>query len=181
MLTMKTNDAQYDDALKQLARALRKTAGTEGRPIARRNARQAALRGLRHVRALLDEKAPAIVVRSEPRVRKTGEKRVEALEKAGWVRQGSIAAARFAAAGVPVKHVKWKTTAIVAGERKYIPRKGWVQDQHTRVDRHETILVPRWALAIGPDNPTKLRAAKKDPLLRKSVVADQMLRESNPS
>jgi len=149
---MKTNDAQYDEALKQLARALRKTAGTEGRPRARRNARQLALKELRHVRALLDEKAPAIVNRAGVQRLKTFEGKEARLKKAGYApSNGGLAA--FAAAGVPIRRIV---------HRGRVPQ----------------YYVPRWALAIGPDNPTKLRAAKKDPLLRKSVVADQMLRNS---
>ena len=38
--------------------------------------------------------------------------------------------------------------------------------------------IPRWAMVIGYDNPSKLRAAKKDPMLRRSVVAAKMLQES---
>ena len=158
-------------SLKTLRRTLRKLyLTTSDRPIARRNARRRVLTALRKMREVVDESFPAIVERSAPKARKTGEARVEALEKAGWVRQGSIAAARFAGAGVPVKHVKWKTRAIVAGERKYVPRKGWVTKQSTRVDNHETAFVPAWAHAIGPDKPSALRAAKKSVTLRKAAL-----------
>lgn len=166
-----------DKSLKTLRRTLCKLyLTTSDRPIARRNARRRVLTALRKMREVVDESFPAIVERAAPKAKKTGEKRVEALEKAGWVRQGSIAAARFAGAGVPVKHVKWKTTAIVAGERKYIPRKGWVQDQHTRGDNHEAILVPAWAAAIGPDKPSELRAAKKSVTLRKAALVAEALK-----
>lgn len=151
---MKTNDAQYDDALKQLARALRKTAGTEGRPRARRNARQVALAALRRVRGLLDEKAPAIVNRAGVQRLKTPEGRRMRLIRRGFVPVSNLDAADYAAAGI-----RLAKGPAAGGDMR-------------------TMFVPRWAFAIGTEHPSKLRAAKKDPLLRKSVVADQMLRES---
>ena len=164
-----------DERLRWLRSALNKLEGTEERPRARKTARRRVLAGLRRVREQVDALFPAIVERSAPRARKTGEERVKALKRAGWVPQGSIAAVRFAGAGVPIKHVKWKTQAIVAGERKYIPRKGWVQDQHTRVDKHEVILAPGWAVAIGADKPSELRAAKKSVTLRKAALVARAL------
>lgn len=166
-----------DKSLKTLRRTLRKLyLTTSDRPIARRNARRRVLSALRKLREVVDESFPAIVERAAPRARKTGEARVEALKKAGWgVVQGSIAAARFAGAGVPVKHVKWKTIATIVGERKYVSRIGWVQDQRTRTDNHEAILVPGWAIAIGPNKPSELRAAKKSVTLRKAVVVAEAL------
>lgn len=169
--------APLDKRLRTLKASLRKLylAGPD-RPIARRNARRRVLSALRLMRATVDECFPAIVERTEPRARKTGDKRVKELEKAGWVEEQASVATRFAAAGVPVKHVKWKTTATVLGERKYVPGKGWVQDQHERVDHHDVFLVPEWAAAIGHDKPTALRAAKKSITLRKAALSAEGLR-----
>jgi hypothetical protein len=49
--------------VKKLERALAKLPGTEGRKIARRNARQRVLAALRAVRAHVDREFPAIVAR----------------------------------------------------------------------------------------------------------------------
>lgn len=151
---MKTNDVQFDEALKKLARSLRTIEGTEGRAIARRHARQRVLKELRRVRALLDEKAPAIVSRVGVQRLKTFEGKEARLKRAGYAPCSSGSVALFAAAGVPVRRL--------AQSRNHAP----------------TLYVPRWALAIGSDNPSKLRAAKKDPALRRSVVAAKMLQES---
>lgn len=157
--------------LRALRQAMRKLClTTSDRPIARRNARRRVLAELRRARETVDEFFPAIVERAAPRVRKIGPARVSTLQKAGWIQQGSIAVARFAAAGVPVKRVKWKTITTVPGERKYVPRKGWVQEQRTHVEHHEVMLVPAWAIAVGSDKPSELRAAKKSVSLRKAAL-----------
>ena len=174
---MKTNDTQFDDALKQLAHSLRTTAGTDARPIARRHARQRVLKDLRRVRALLDEKAPAIVQRGEVK-RRTPEGRIKLLERTGWSEVDVVQAARFAAAGVRIKRIAWTVKTETERKAIYVNGKGWVK-QAPHVDTHgeERLFVPGWAGAIGLDQ-TKLRAAKKDPMLRRSVVAAKMLQES---
>ena len=149
---MKTNDTQFDDALKQLARSLRTVEGTEGRMIARRHARQRVLKDLRRVRALLDEKAPAIVSRAGVQ-RLTPAGRIARLKRAGWEQCADSLCARYAAAGVPIRQLKSE-------------------------GGHTLHYVPPWACAIGWNNPSKLRAAKKDPMLRRSVVAAKMLQDS---
>jgi|GEM_PF-3511701 hypothetical protein len=174
---MKTNDTQFDDALKQLARSLRTVGGTAARPIARRHARQRVLKELRRVRALLDEKAPAIIRRGKIK-RRTPEERVKLLERTGWSEVDVVQAARFAAAGVRIKRITWTVQTETVQPAKYVNGKGWVQ-QPSIISKHdeERLFVPEWAGAIGLDQ-TKLRAAKKDPLLRRSVVAAKMLQES---
>ena len=149
---MKTNDVQFDDALKKLARSLRTVKGTEGRAIARRHARQRVLKELRRVRALLDEKAPAIVSRVGVQRLKTFEGKEARLKRAGYVLCNS-GLGPWVAAGVPVRTIKHGS-------------------------RMPMFYIPRWAMVIGYDNPSKLRAAKKDPMLRRSVVAAKMLQES---
>lgn len=139
--------------LKKLARSLRTVKGTEGRAIARRHARQRVLKELRRVRALLDEKAPAIVSRAGVQ-RLTPRGREDRLIRAGWKRVDELAG-DYAAAGVPIRRVQHGNRADQAG-----------------------LWAPGWAAAIGPANPSKLRAAKKDPMLRRSVVAAKMLQES---
>ena len=102
---MKTNDVQFDDALKKLARSLRTVKGTEGRAIARRHARQRVLKELRRVRALLDEKAPAIVSRVGVQRLKTFEGEEARLKRAGYVLCNS-GLGPWVAAGVPVRTIK---------------------------------------------------------------------------
>lgn len=168
----------FDTALRDLARAIRRLEGTEERKIARRNARRAALKELRHVRALLDEKAPAIVERREVKRRGPGS-RIKTLQREGWIAVDAAEAGQFAAAGVRVRRVAWKTQTETARPATYINGHGWkAQPPVVTTSKEESLFVPRWAIAIGPGNPTKLRAAKKDPLLRKSVAADKLLRDS---
>jgi hypothetical protein len=166
----------FDKSLTTLRRTLRKLYLTASdRPIARRNARRRVLTALRKMREVVDESFPAIVERAAPRARKTGKARIAALEKAGWVQETPHGATVFAAAGVPIKHVKWKTPAVVFEERKYVQRKGWVQKQRARAVRHEVFLIPAWAAAIGPDKPSELRAAKKSITLRKAALVAEAL------
>jgi hypothetical protein len=174
---MKTNDQQFDEALKNLARSLRTVEGTEARPIARRHARQRVLKELRRVRALLDEKAPAIVQRGKI-TRRTPQQRIKLLERTGWSEVDVARAARFAAAGVRIKRIAWTVQTETYRSNTYINGKGWVKHSPI-ISKHgvERLFVPGWAGAIGHDQ-TKLRAAKKDPLLRKSVVATKLLQES---
>ena len=127
---MKTNDTQFDDALKQLARSLRTTAGTDARPIARRHARRRVLKDLRRVRALLDEKAPAIIQRGEVK-RRTPEGRIKLLERTGWSEVDVVQAARFAAAGVRIKRITWTVKTETERKAIYVNGKGWVKQAPT--------------------------------------------------
>lgn len=175
MRILGTGDKTFDEALRTLAGGIRGLAGTTDRRLARRNARQRVLKALRKIRTALDEQAPAIIERGEVK-RVDGPTRLKRLERAGW--KTTASPGLYAAAGVPVKRVAWKITEIVVGQRHYVNGKGWVQDDKKHVSMHEYLLVPAWAKAIGSENPTKLRAAKKDQVMRKAIVATELLQES---
>lgn len=149
-----TGDSDFDVELRKLVSRIRKLDGTAERPVARRNARQHVLYALRRVRAMLDEKYPAIVSRAGTQRLKTPEGRRMRLVRRGFVPVSTIDAAAYAAAGV-----RLMKGPAAGGDMR-------------------TLFVPRWAFAIGPDSPSKLRAAKKDRALQRSVVAEKILQES---
>lgn len=165
-----------DFEYRNLRRVLMKLDGTEGRKLARRNARTRVLASLRKIRTALDTSYPAIVNRSEPRARRSPAERIRELEKAGWVRHGTSSLGAYAAAGVPIKHIKCKVETRSASPATYVARKGWVSGHTTNTVTHEVHLIPRWALVIGPDKPTELRAAKKSVKLRKAALVVEGLR-----
>lgn len=163
-------------SLKTLRRTLRALyLTTSDRPIARRNARRRVLTALRKMREVVDESFPAIVKRAAPQARKTGEARVKALEKAGWSVVNANVAAAFGAAGVPLKRVAWKTERELASHSTYVPRKGWVYKRRTEPEYHAVLLAPEWAVAIGSNKPSELRAAKKSVALRKAALVAEAL------
>jgi hypothetical protein len=155
-----TGDSTFDEALRTLAAGLRGLDGTADRRLARLNARRRVLKSLKRLRTLLDEQAPAI---AKPR----GEvKRADLiirhrrLLRKSWVRVDELAG-NYAAAGVPVRSLPVN------------------REMASGTIRHDMgIFVPRWAVAIGWNNPTKLRAAKKDRVMQRAVVAAKMLAES---
>lgn len=161
---------------RNLRRMIIKLDGTADRPIARRNARKRVLASLRKLRAAVDTSYPAIVNRSEPRVRKSPAERIRALEKAGWIRHSATSLGAYAAAGVPVKHIKWKVVTESQSPGTYVKGKGWVHGTTKNTVTHEVHLIPRWAKVIGPDKPTELRAAKKSMKLRKAALVVEALR-----
>lgn len=159
-MKLTTNDSGFDAELRKLAADIRGLEGTEDRIIARRNARQRVLRELRKLRMLLDTKAPAIVKRGEVKRLKTFEGRAARLKRTGWVGVSPHDVPAFAAAGVRVRRIRIHA------------RSG---DLHAT---QEQLFLPAWAVAIGSDSPTKLRQAKKDRKLQRSVVAEAKLKES---
>ena len=165
-----------DFEYRNLRRVIMKLDGTADRPIARRNGRRRVLASLRKLRAAIDTTYPAIVNRSEPRTRKSPAERIRALEKAGWVRHGASSLGAYAAAGVPIKHIKWKVVTESKSPATYVKRKGWVHGTTKNTVTHEVHLIPTWAKAIGPDKPTELRAAKKSIRLRKAALVVEALR-----
>lgn len=165
-----------DFEYRNLRRALIKLDATEGRRLARRNARTRVLTSLRKLRAAVDTSYPAIVERSAPRERKSPEQRIKALEKAGWIRHSTTSLGAYAAAGVPIKHIKWNVVSESQSPATYVKRKGWVSGTTKNTVMHEVHLIPRWAKVIGFDKPTELRAAKKSVKLRKAALVVEALR-----
>lgn len=145
--------------LRQLRTQIGKLAPTEGRPIARRNARTRVLAALRAVRKQIDEEYPAIIVRGEVRRLKTWQGRVARLEAKGYVCVYSDTAIReYAIAGVPIRSVT--VTESPYGD----------------TIRH---FVPRWAKAIGSTRPLELRAVKKSVALQHAALAAQALTQGD--
>lgn len=155
MTKIDTGDPEFDHAVREIIAAIRTVALTEGRRIARNNARRRVIKATSRIRTLLDEKAPAI---AKPRgeVKRTDPARKEKqLIRAGWKRTDQLAG-HYAAAGVPVR-----------------------RQRVVYIDREETHLwIPGWAAAIGPDSPTKLRAAKKSRTIQREVMATKRLSET---
>lgn len=150
-----------EQKLTRLTKALKGCDGTEGRPIARRNARARVLASLRAVRAHLDDTYPSIVDRTGTK-RLTLEGRVARLKRQGWVEIASGVPVReagdYALHGVPVK------TVCVSN-----PQQGAQPIKWTRY------FIPRWADEIGTNTSqdiAKLRAAVKSKTYRKAIVAE---------
>lgn len=173
MIRSTSNDIDFE--YRKLRRMIARLDGTEDRMIARRNARTRVLASLRKLRAAIDMTYPAIVNRSEPRARKSPAERIRALEKAGWVRHASINLGAYAAAGVPIKHFKWKVVTESQSPGTYVKGKGWVSGTTKNTVVHEVHMIPAWAKAIGL-HPTELRAAKKSVKLRKAALVVEALR-----
>ncbi len=152
-----TDNLSFDDALRTLTAGIRNLRGTDGRARARGTGRKRVLRALRRVRAVLDEQYPAIIQRSAAPRLKTFEGREARLIRQGYVRATNDLVAAYAAAGVPVKRITHK---VFDGSQT-------------------TFYIPTWARALGPNNPTKLRQAKKSVQLRKAVLAEKALRENS--
>jgi len=147
----------FDEYLRQLSTGIRSLDGTDGRPRARRTARQRVLRVLRSIRRVLNERAPAIIERKGGERLKTFEGRAARLHRRGYVAVDERSCAIFAAAGVPVRRLVHKDASS------------------TTIG----LYAPAWAIAIGRDNPTKLRQAKKSVVLQKAILAEKALRENS--
>ena len=155
-----TDNLSFDEALRTLTAGIRALRGTDGRARARGTARQRVLRALRRVRAVLDEQYPAIIERaSAPRL-KTFEGRAARLERRGYIGVDERRCAIFAAAGVPIRRVVHKIR------------------HNNAIETRTALFAPAWAVAIGHENPTKLRQAKKSVQLQKAALAEQALRDS---
>ena len=169
-----TNDA-LNTALRRVRNELLKCDGTADRPQARKNARRRTLSAMRLLRAALDREYPAIVERKEV-VRRDPQARMRALRKAGWIETGADTAGRYASAGVVVKRVAWKIRTENPQPAKYVPGRGHVaQPSIWYVNTREHLFVPGWAAAIGPDNPTRLRQAKRSNIVKRAVLAAKAL------
>jgi hypothetical protein len=153
---------QIDRAFRQLRRALATLDDTDGRMIARRNARKRTLAALRQIRVAVDTLYPAIVSRKGTG-RLTVKGRVVRLERAGWAEVDEMVIAGYAAAGITVKRVA-----------EVITRNAGTPLEVTEV--RERFFLPEWALAIGSATPARLRAAKASPALRRAALAEAMLR-----
>lgn len=141
-----TNNSALDKALARVYKALRTCQGTEERPQARRSARARSLSALRLVRAALDREFPSIVVRGTVTRLKTFNGRCARLERSGWRLINSyVSAGNFAAAGVRVQKIEHKDPDG---------------------SMHFAWFAPDWAVAIGPSDTAKLRAAKKSRKLK---------------
>lgn len=137
----------WDDDLKALGRALRTLEGTEGRPIARRNARKRVLAALSTVRRHLDTKFPALRSGRKGVRRLTLDGRLARLKRKGYQQvtsQSELVA--FAAAGIrPVV-----------------------------ISRIDAPWFPGWAVAIGPDL-AALAKAKRSARVRREILAVKAL------
>jgi hypothetical protein len=136
----------FDKGLWKLRSALKRLDGTEDRPIARRNARARVLGSMRLIRAVLNREYPAIKVAKTVVRLKTDRGRLDRLTRAGW--KLVMNASSYAAAGVPVREL-WLTAEMRSASTS-----------------NHRLFVPDWAVAIGPDKPAQLRAAKRSRKLR---------------
>ncbi len=149
-----------EQKLRKLAQALKSCDGTEGRAIARRNARARVLLALRAVRAHVDNTYPSIVDRTGAK-RLTLEGRVARLKRCGWEEIGRVSGNRFDLAGQYALHgVPVKTIRVVN------PQQGTQPIKWTRY------FIPMWAVAIGLRDPAKLRAAAKDRTYRRALQVE---------
>ncbi len=135
----------------ELERALKTLDGTEGRPIARRNARKRVLAELRKIRAAVDKEYPAIVSRKGVK-RLTVEGRIARLKQAGWVGVVHARAVEYAIEGVPIRTVQGSLFARGVGG-----------------------FVPTWAYAIGLAERAELRQAVKSRKHRLAALAAHAL------
>ncbi len=178
-----TGDEKLDERLRALRAALRGLDGTDGRQIARRNARKRALGALRALRAEIDARWPAIITRAGVRRLKTFEGRLRRLTDKGWeVVQDPATLARFAEAGVPLRRVEGLAARDVRQGAKNGPRAraranaaGLIPPQAPRT--RAATLVPGWAIDIGPDDPVRLKAAKRSNMEKRVARAEGALRD----
>jgi len=143
-----TGDKKIDGLLLAARRALRVLPHTDGRPRARRTARNNLLAVLRGLRVLADSQWPAIrtVKRAPTPKTAAGKQRRENRMLRGWVpTDDTKSAIDMRLAGAAVKEV---------GGRYY------VRD---------------WADAIGP-NPARLRAAARSKIERDAALAEAALK-----
>jgi hypothetical protein len=152
-----TGDKRLDARLRALRAALRGLDGTDGRQIARRNARQRVLGALRGLRAEVDDRWPAIVTRAGVRRLKTFEGKLGRLTGKGWeIETDERNLADYAIAGVPVRKI----------------------DGTNRSGRKQSaILVPGWAHDIGPKDVVRLKAAKRSNYEKRVARAEAALRD----
>ncbi len=144
-----------EQKLRKLAQALKSCDGTEGRAIARRNARARVLSALRAVRAHVDTVYPSIVDRTGAK-RLTLEGRLARLKRQRWVEvNASMTAGAYALQGVPMKTVR-----VLNPQHRGQPL-AW-----------KRYFIPVWALDIGLDDPAKLRAAVKNRTYRKALQVE---------
>lgn len=152
---MTTGNDKLDEALRKLRKALVGLNDTDWRAIARRNARHQALGALRRVRTVIDDQFPAIIKRGGVVRLKTLEGRMARLARKGWRPVDHTTAALFAAAGVRIMRVEGKRRGSSFLSTTYYG--------------------PGWAVAIGPTDYARLRAAKKSITERGAALAAEAL------
>lgn len=161
----KLPDTDLDKALRRLRSRLRKLPATEGRPLARRNARRAVLSAMSLMRAAVDRLYPRLVVGAgKPKTRLTVRGRQERLKRRGLRYVTDSDAGHYAMAGVPVTRLKYKV----------------VRNAGTALETVDTVIdlyVPGWAVAIGLYKPSQLRAAKRSRTLQRAALATAALSE----
>jgi hypothetical protein len=165
----------FDRHHARIWRELRKLeATTADQPRARRNARARVLTAMRSLRAAVDEAFPPIVDRTGIK-RADPQTRIKRLRASGWCECPSVAAARFATVGVPVKRVVWKVQTETPGSRRYVNGTGWVQEKSTyQTHTKEILFIPLWADAIGLDA-ARIREAKKSRKIRNAAIVAMAL------
>lgn len=131
--------------IRQLEREVARLPATDGRKIARRNARKRVLGQLRRIRAAVDQQWPAIVEPARRNTLTTHRGKLKRAERRGLVRVTEGRAGEFALLGVRVTQY--------AG----------------------CMWVPQWAVKIQDYRPEKLAAAVKMPKLRNAILAERCL------
>lgn len=163
---MNPNDRIFSAARVVLIRALRRLADDQGR-IARRNARGRVKRALRRIEDLMDDEFPAIRKErvTRPRVpARLGTRPLTAEEKVD-LKQRRMEK-RFKAEGfveLPLAGQLSRLTDLAAAGVRI------------RRDAHGDPWVPRWTLAVGPGQVTKLRELRRSSNARKIAVTEMTL------
>ena len=145
----------FDSYIKRLSRDLRKLEASAVDVSKRKRSRSRVLASLRLLRAAVDREYPAIIERnkSAPRL-KTFEGKLQRAQKSGWRSVGAFEASTFAAEGIKVKRIS-----------------GELRGGGT----NSVFLAPSWAVVAKVQGIAELRAAKKNRVVRKSVLASAAL------
>jgi len=102
-----------------------------------------------------------VIKRRKPVRLKSFEGRCERLTRVGWQRVDELAG-NFAAAGVPVRRV----SALSGAARRLVASGTW-----DSAVPEVAFFVPAWAVAIGHDKPSALRAAKGNLSAQREALA----------
>ena len=167
---------KYTVALKRLQRALRGLKDGQG-VIARRNARAAVAREMRHLRASVDAEYPVL---RNPGVKRRKRANLKTLEgqnlaerrfkKAGLVAIDGAQAVLFGTRGIRVH----KLPELVHATKEW---RGRGHDRHVvSIDRGrpERYYIPGWAVTIGPDA-KRLALAKRSQVNRDAILVEKGL------
>jgi hypothetical protein len=151
-MTQRKKAINPDNPLKELTKLLRKLDPDQGM-VARRNARAAVTAELRRVRAFVDKTYPVLTQKKPRRKRKTGQAKVDELQKRGWVAVLNEDALNVADAGITVK-------VIQDGQRRWVLVPRWAD---------EIMSNPRWTTAM-------LSKAARSVTYRKEVIMEFRLK-----